>query len=58
MKIEFTNRAVRDLHEISDYSQGHFGNRVTRGLEARIHEVIATLQTLPRVRHGSSSDPT
>jgi plasmid stabilization system protein ParE len=41
MKVEFTNRAVSDLREISDYSRRHFGNRVTAALEARIRAAIA-----------------
>jgi toxin ParE1/3/4 len=47
MKVEFTNRAVRDLREISDYSHMHFGNRVTRGLEARIRDVITRIASAP-----------
>jgi toxin ParE1/3/4 len=47
MKVEFTSRAVRDLREISDYSRRHFGNRITRGLEARIQQVITNIANAP-----------
>jgi plasmid stabilization system protein ParE len=47
MKIEFTNRAVRDLREISDYSRRHFGDRITRGLEARIRDIINRIVNAP-----------
>ena len=48
MKVKFTNRSVRDLREISDYSREHFGDRVTRGLEARIHDVITRIANAPQ----------
>jgi plasmid stabilization system protein ParE len=47
MKVEFTNRAIRDLRKISDYSRLHFGNRVTRGLEARIRDVVSIVAGAP-----------
>jgi plasmid stabilization system protein ParE len=47
MKIEFTNRAVQDLREISDYSRKHFGYRVAVALEARIRNVIANIANAP-----------
>jgi plasmid stabilization system protein ParE len=47
MKIEFTNRATRDLHEISNYSRSHFGNRVTAALEARIRHVVTNIANAP-----------
>jgi plasmid stabilization system protein ParE len=47
MKVEFTNRAVSDLREISDYSRKQFGDRVTAALEARIRDVIADIASAP-----------
>ena len=47
MKVEFTNRAIRDLREISDYSRSHFGTRVTAALEARIRDVISNIANAP-----------
>lgn len=47
MKIEFTNRAVRDLREIAAYSQQHFGDRIAAGLEARLQEVFARIAQAP-----------
>jgi plasmid stabilization system protein ParE len=47
MKVEFTNRAVRNLRDISDYSRGHFGERVTAALEARFRDVISNVVQAP-----------
>jgi len=47
MKVEFTNRAVSDLREISDYSRRKFGDRVAAALEARIRDVIADIAHAP-----------
>ena len=34
MNVEFTNRAVRDLREISDHTRRQFGDRVTAAVAA------------------------
>jgi len=47
MKIEFTNRAVRDLREISGYCRKQFGDRVTAALEARIRDVVTNIADYP-----------
>jgi plasmid stabilization system protein ParE len=47
MKVEFTNRAVNDLRDISDYSRKQFGDRVTAALEARIRDVVADIAHAP-----------
>src|SRR5215813_8246577 len=47
MKIEFTNRAVRDLREISAYCRMQFGDRVTAALEARIRDVVSSIRDFP-----------
>jgi plasmid stabilization system protein ParE len=47
MKVEFTKRAIRDLHDISDYSRRHFGNRVTAALERRIRAAISNIGHAP-----------
>ena len=47
MKIEFTNRAVRDLREISGYCRKQFGDRVTAALEARIRDVATDIAVYP-----------
>ena len=45
--MEFTNRAVRDLHDISKHSHQHYGQQVADALEARIREVIAGVAQAP-----------
>jgi len=63
MKIEFTNRAVRDLREISGYCRKQFGDRVTAALEARIRDVVTNIADFPeraprvegRPRHASGA---
>jgi toxin ParE1/3/4 len=40
MKIEFSKRAVADLHKIAAESRGMFGDLVAEALEARIRAVI------------------
>jgi toxin ParE1/3/4 len=47
MKIEFTNRAVRELREISGYCRRKFGDRVTAALEAPLREVVTNLADFP-----------
>ncbi|HEY4774951.1 MAG TPA: type II toxin-antitoxin system RelE/ParE family toxin [Xanthobacteraceae bacterium] len=47
MKIEFTNRAVRDLREISAYSRREFGDRVAAALEGRLREAVAQIARAP-----------
>jgi toxin ParE1/3/4 len=47
MKVEFTNRAVRDLRDISEESRRRFGDRVATALEARIREVVAGIAHAP-----------
>jgi plasmid stabilization system protein ParE len=43
MKVEYSNRAVADLDEISARSRRMFGDRVAQALEARIRAVIEIL---------------
>jgi len=47
MKVEFTNRAVRDLREISEYSRRLFGDQVTAALEIRLRDVVAGIAHAP-----------
>jgi plasmid stabilization system protein ParE len=47
MKVEFTNRAVRDLRDISDDSRRQFGGQVAAALEARIRDVVAGIAHAP-----------
>jgi len=47
MKVEFTNRALRDLRDISDDSRRQFGDRVAAALEARIRDVVAGIAHAP-----------
>jgi plasmid stabilization system protein ParE len=47
MKIEFTNRAVRDLYEISAQSRQQFGSRVTAALETRIQDIVTQIAKDP-----------
>ena len=47
MKVEFTNRAVRDLRNIATHSRHHFGERVAAALEARFREIAVQLAQAP-----------
>ena len=47
MKVEFTNRAVRDLRDISAHSRDRFGERVATALEARLREVVVQIARAP-----------
>jgi plasmid stabilization system protein ParE len=57
MKVEFANRAVRGLRDISDDSRRQFGDRVAAVLEACIRDVVAGITHAPRVRRASNSGP-
>lgn len=57
MRVEFTNRAARDLRAIGANSRRQFGERVAAALEARLHEVIDQI-TLPKVLPAWSNDRT
>ena len=47
MKVEYSNRAVADLDEISARSRRMFGDRVAQVLEARIRAVIDRISEDP-----------
>jgi plasmid stabilization system protein ParE len=47
MTVEFTNRAVADLRQISAHSRNEFGERVTAALELRIRGVIDSIAQRP-----------
>ena len=47
MKVEYSARAIRDLHEIAAYSRRQFGDRVTAALETRIRDIIAQIGNAP-----------
>jgi toxin ParE1/3/4 len=47
MKVEFTNRAVRDLREIAAHSRQYFGERIARALEARLQDVVKQIAAAP-----------
>jgi len=47
MKIEYSNRAVADLHKLSADSRRVFGDRVAEALEARIRAVIERISRDP-----------
>jgi plasmid stabilization system protein ParE len=47
MKVEFTNRALVDLHKISADSRAMFGDAVARTLEARLRDVIQHIAAHP-----------
>ena len=47
MNVEFTNRAVRDLREISDHTRRQFGDRVTTALEGRLSEAVMQIVREP-----------
>jgi len=47
MKVEYSRRAVADLHKISADSRRAFGDRVAEALEARIRAVADHLSREP-----------
>lgn len=47
MRVEFTNRAVRDLREIATHSRRQFGDRIAAALEARLQEVYTQIANAP-----------
>jgi toxin ParE1/3/4 len=47
MKVEFTNRAVRDLRDIAHESRRRFGDRVAAALETRVRDVVAAIAHAP-----------
>jgi plasmid stabilization system protein ParE len=47
MKVEFTKRAARDLHEIANDSRRRFGDRVAAALEVRFRDVVAGIAHAP-----------
>ena len=55
MKVEFTNRAVGDLHNISIQSRKEFGASVAAALELRIRKAVEQIgdapESAPRVEH-------
>jgi plasmid stabilization system protein ParE len=57
MNVEFTNRAVRDLREISDHTRRQFGDRVTAALEGRLRDAVTLIarepESAPRVEQRS-----
>jgi toxin ParE1/3/4 len=57
MKVEFTNQAVRDLRNISNYSRKRFGERITAALEARIRKVVADIAHAPESAPGVEERP-
>jgi toxin ParE1/3/4 len=58
MKVEYSRRAVADLHKISADSRRSYGDRVAEALGVRIHAVIDRISTDPlsapevEQRHG------
>jgi plasmid stabilization system protein ParE len=47
MRVEFTNRAVRDLREIAAHSRQNFGERIATALEARLQDVVMQISAAP-----------
>jgi toxin ParE1/3/4 len=47
MKVEYSRRAVADLHKISADSRRGFGDRVAQALEARIRGVVDRISREP-----------
>jgi toxin ParE1/3/4 len=47
MKVEYTARAVSDLHRVSADSRAAFGDAVATALEARIRAVISHISEHP-----------
>jgi toxin ParE1/3/4 len=56
MNVEFSNRAVADIHKISIESLA-FGEVVARAVELRIHAVIARIATHPRAAEQVADRP-
>jgi plasmid stabilization system protein ParE len=57
MKVEFTERAVSDLHKISAHSRREFGNRVAVAVELRIRNAVEQIarspESAPRIEQRS-----
>ena len=47
MKVEFTERAVTDLRNVSADSRQRFGDAVAAALERRIQEIVAHIANFP-----------
>lgn len=47
MKVEYSNRAIANLHKISADSRRAFGDRVAQALEVRIRAVIDLIAREP-----------
>ena len=47
MKVEYSNRAVADLHKVSADSRRVFGDSVAAALEARIRAIVGQLGEAP-----------
>jgi plasmid stabilization system protein ParE len=47
MNVEYSKRAVADLHEIAANSRRMFGDRVAAGLEARIRKIMEQIRQAP-----------
>jgi plasmid stabilization system protein ParE len=47
MKVEYSRRAVADLHKISADSRRTFGDRVAEALESRIRAVVDRISREP-----------
>jgi plasmid stabilization system protein ParE len=48
MRVEYSKRAVADLHKISAESRRGFGHRAAEALEARIRAVVDHISREPR----------
>ena len=47
MKVEYSNRALRDIRKISIDSRRMFGERVAEELGARIEEIVERIRQAP-----------
>jgi toxin ParE1/3/4 len=57
MKVEFTNRAVGDLRQISAHSRQEFGASVAAGLELRIRNMVEQIANAPESAPGVEQRP-
>ncbi len=49
MKVEYSNRALADLHKISADSRRAFGDNVAAALEARIRAIVEQIGDAPEI---------
>ena len=58
MKVQFSRRAVADLHDISNESRRQFGDRIAAALELRIRDIVKQISEAPESAPRLDQHPT